>query len=194
MNSEVTQSAPTPGVLEWFYGVLFRPRETFATWPVEQAQGAAGLAVLVVSAIGGYTAAGAGAGAVMLGFFTYLGWLVFVWFTLTAMLFVIARILRPQGEFLPLLAATGLSFLPGIFWGPLAALAGWGSLGLALSVVGRLVLFGWWIRLLLAALRGVTGLSTGQAVLALVVAEVTLAAIPWTLFSLGLMSLVLAFS
>ena len=185
---------PSPGVLEWFYGVLFRPREVFSTWPLERAQGPAALAVLIVAAIGGYTSAGAGAGAVMLGFFTWLGWLVLAWFMLTGLVFVIGRIIRPQGEFLTLLSAVGLSLLPLIFSGPLAAVAAWGAFGTAIAVLGQLVLFIWTLRLLLAALKGVMGLSTGQAILALVVAEVMLAVVPWMLFALGLMSIALAVS
>jgi hypothetical protein len=197
MSSEVTtpqQAAPAPGVLEWIYGVLFRPREVFSTWPLDRAQGVAALVVLLVAAIGGYTSAGTGAGAVMLGFFTWLGWLVLSWFLVTGMVFVIARILKPQGEFLPLLSAIGLAYLPMIFSGPVAAMAGLGKFGLVIAVLGQLGIFIWTLRLLLAAIKGVMGLSSGQAVLTLVVAELTFAAIPWMLFTLGIMSMALAFS
>jgi hypothetical protein len=197
MSSEVTtpqQAAPAPGVLEWIYGVLFRPREVFSSWPLDRAQGVAALVVLLVAAIGGYTSAGNGAGAVMLGFFTWLGWLVLSWFLVTGLVFVIGRILKPHGEFLPLLSAIGLAYLPMIFGGPLAALAGFGKFGLAIAVLGELGIFIWTLRLLLAAIKGVMGLSTGQAVLTLVVAELTFAAVPWMLFTLGVMSLALALS
>jgi hypothetical protein len=196
MSSELTtpQAAPAPGVLDWFYGVLFRPREAFATWPIDRAQGAAGLSVLLVALIGGFTSAGTGGDAVVLGFFTWLGWLVLGWFTSTALLFVIGRVMRQQGEFLPLLSAIGLALLPMILVGPLHAVAAFAGIGTAIGVLGELAVFIWMLRLVVAAVKGVMGLSTGQAVLAIVIAEATLAAIPWLLFSLGIMSLVLAVS
>lgn len=194
MSSDVTTPQAAPGVLDWFYGVMFRPATVYATWPLERAPGAAGLAVLLVALIGGFTSAGAGGGAVTLGFFTWLGWLVLGWFTSTAMLFVIGRLMRPQGEFMPLLAAIGLAMLPMIFEGPLAAFASFGRFGAAIAALGSLAVFIWTLRLVVAALKGVMGLRTGQAVLAMVISELILAAIPWMLFTLGIMSLALAVS
>jgi hypothetical protein len=156
--------------------------------------GPAVLAVLLVALIGGFTSAGTGGGAVVLGFFTWLGWLLLGWFGSTAMLFVIGRIMRQEGEFMPLLAAIGLALLPMILEGPLAAFASFGKFGVAIAALGSLGVFIWSLRLVLAALKGVMGLRTGQAVLAMVVAELIVAAIPWMLFSLGFMSLMLAVS
>lgn len=197
MSSEFTHApaaAPAPGVLDWFYGVLFRPREVYATWPLDHAHSAAALAVLLVAVIGGFTSAGAGAGAVVLGFATWLGWLVLGWFTSTALMFVIGRVMTRQGEFMPLLAATGLAFLPMILAGPMTAIAKFGKVGLVIGTIGELAVLIWYLRLLLAAVKGVMGLTTGQAVIALVIAELTVAAVPWLLFTLGIMSLVLAFT
>jgi hypothetical protein len=194
MNSaaEPQDAGLAPDVLTWYYGMLFRPRESLATYRLDKALGAAGLAVALVAVVGGYISAGGGAATVMLGFFTWLGWLLVSWLVLTALLFVIGRIIHRKGEFGALLAATGLAYLPLLLFGPLHAVANWGVLGKALAAIGMIGVFLWWVRLLVAAVRQVMQLSTAQAVMAIVAAEVVMVGLPWVLVTLGIMSLALA--
>jgi hypothetical protein len=181
-----------PDVLTWYYGILFRPKEAYGTWRLDKALGSAALAVALVAVIGGYGSAGGGAGTVLLGFFTWLGWLVVSWLLLTSLLFIVGRIIRRKGDFGALLAATGLAYLPLIFLGPLHAVAGWGAFGTALAALGAIAVFLWWVRLLVAAVRQVMELSTAQAVMAIVAAEIVIGVLPWLLFTLGVMSVALA--
>jgi hypothetical protein len=181
-----------PDVLTWYYGILFRPKETLATYRLDKALGAAGLAVALVAVIGGYVSAGGGASTVMLGFFTWLGWLLVSWLVLTSLVFVIGHVMKRKGEFGALLASTGLAYLPLLLLGPLNAVASWGVFGTAVAALGMIAVFLWWVRLLVAAVRQVMQLSTAQAVMAIVAAEVVLVGLPWLLFTLGVMSLALA--
>lgn len=194
MTAELAPPAPQPGVLELFYGVLFHPKATFEAAPLDRLVGQGCLAIALVAAISALTAGGTGLGGLLLAFFSALGWLIVLWLVLSALVFVIARTWRPQGEFVPMLAATALSMLPWVLQAPLGVLYGWGPVGTAIAGLGSLALFIWWLRILVAAVRGVTGLATGQTILVLVLADVLIAATPLVMLALGLLSLAAIFS
>lgn len=191
MSSETTALRDDPpGGLALLYGVLFSARETFAVAPLERSLGLAAGVVAMVAFVGAASGAAVGGGMLFLSFLTWLGNLVISWLVLTGVLFVVSRIIRAQGDFVPLLAATGLAFLPWIFLGPLAVFGRWGTVGMAIAAIGLIGVFVWFIRTLVAGVRGATGLSTAQSLMALVATELVLVVLPAAAFTLMIMGLV----
>lgn len=187
MSSEL--HAPDRG-LSLLYGVLFRARETYAVAPLERSLGLAGVVIALVAFVAAASGAAVGGGMLVLSFFTWLGYLLITWLVLTGVLFAILRLLKSQGELVPLLAATGLAFAPWLLAGPLAVLARLGTAGKALAAVGAIAVFVWFVRTLVAGVRGASGLSTAQSLLALVLTELVLVGLPLAAAVLSVMGLV----
>lgn len=172
-------------LLDLFFGVLFRPRATFWEVALDRALGQGVGVILLVAAINAFASEVKGIGMLVLAFLTYTGWLALGWLVLTGVLFVVTHLLKPQGKFTDLLAATSLSFLPLMFEGPLHVISRWGTPGLTIAAVGTIGILIWFVRVLLAGVRGATGLTSGQAVTALVLSELVLVGIPLLFMLLG---------
>lgn len=195
MSSETTAlREDPPGGLALLYGVLFHARETFATAPLDRSLGLAAAVLALVAFVGAASGAAVGGGMLVLSFLTWLGNILISWLVLTGVLFVITRIIRAEGDFVPLLAATGLAFLPWIFLGPIAVFGRWGTVGMAIAAIGVIGTFIWFIRTMVAAVRGATGLSTAQSLMALVATELVLVVLPFAAFVLTMMGLVVLVS
>jgi hypothetical protein len=95
-------------------------------------------------------------------------WLV-VW---TAILFVVARLFRSEGRFSGLLSTLGFASVPNIFLVPLLVLLNLGGAGMLLQLLqaGLSFVFGIWALILqVLGIRESLALSTGQAVLVLLI-------------------------
>lgn len=171
--------------LDLFFGVLFRPRVTFFEVPLDRSLGQGLLVLVLVAVINAFASEVHGVGMVVLAFLTWLGYLMLAWAVLTAVLFVVTHLIRPQGKFVDLLAATALSFLPWILEGPLHVVSRWGTGGLTVAAIGTIAVFVWFFKILLAAVRGATGLTSAQAVTALVLSELVLVGVPLLFMLLG---------
>lgn len=178
------------GGLALIYGVLFRPRDTFWEIPLDRSLGRGVLVLVLVAAINAFASEVRGIGMLLLAFATWLGWMTLGWLVLTAVLFVVTHLLRPTGKFTDLLAATSLSFLPLILEGPLHVVSRWGNGGLTVAAIGTVAVFIWFFRVLLAGVRGATGLTSAQAVTALVLSELVLVGVPLLFMTLATLMIV----
>lgn len=189
MNSAVELESPRPRGLELIYGALFRPDATLDGATMERAFGVGLGVVALLGAVYALTAGVTGVAGTFLAFLTYVGWTLLFWLVPTGALFVVTRAMRREGEIGALLAATALSMLPFLFAAPLAVVGQWGTFGAVVALIGLIGVVVWSVRILLAGIRGVTGLSTGQSVLALFVSQTILMTLPLLMLVLTVMSI-----
>jgi hypothetical protein len=179
-------SAP-PSVLEWFYGVLFRPRETFALEALPQALGAGLWAIALAALFGTLTFGAPGTAWLPLAFGVTFAWDVVGWLAISCLLYLVTRLFTGQGELKAFLASTALAGLPWLFLAPFYGLRAWGTGGQWLAALAISALFLWWAWLVLKAVGGSTGLGLGRSFAAVVIAIGLVAALPFVLGTLGIL-------
>lgn len=185
---------PAPAGLDVFYGVLFRPTETFRALGADTPLGLGAAAMLAVAVVIGFAFAPQRPGAVVLAIVIALGWLFLSWLLLTGSLFIVGRLMVGRGEIQPLMAGTALAFLPFLLVGPMAAFSSFGRWGVLLAALFFVAATLWWLRILQAAARGIMDLTNGQGVMAIVGMELLLSAVPMTYMTLWILTLVLVVS
>lgn len=190
MNNAVdTRSGPSD-LLAVLYGVLFRPRATFAHSDWARALGAAVGVQLLVALVTGLSIAGANPFSLMLAFMSLFGLQVLYWGLSAAFAFVFARGWGAKGDFAPLVAAWGVGSAPALLSAPLLVLRGSGPFGLAVAGLGSVALLVWIAWLWVLAVRSVAGLDGAKALAVVALSQFLLVAAPLAAFFLAGLSLV----
>ncbi len=169
-------------VLDWLYGVLVSPVETFRTVAREKPVGAAVLLIFSVTVLQAAATSPLGASAMQafeielsrawiitgssaLSFFGSLIGILIVYGT--------SALFRPSGDLAGTLSAIGFSQFPTLFGIPASLLSRTPGVGF----LGGLISFGvgiWTLALAVMALRESRGLSTGKSILSYVIAGIVL--------------------
>jgi len=171
--SETGTGPPRQGILDVFYGVLFKPRETMEALAERPPLGlgvATFVGVSVVSGLVGFSRA-----RINLPDATYegagFGWPLLVtvplglvlWFVLVAIYHLTADLLGGRGSGRALLALAGLAQLPGIFRAPVILLGR--GLGTGLDTILLIALWLWTLYLTALSIKSTHALPMGRAVL-----------------------------
>lgn len=153
---------PPLGPVEVAYGILFEPVNTFKALTSAPPPLGLVLATVLGAPVVVALAAGGSLAPAIAGAAWYLLW----WLVSTAVLALAAELFGGQGRARDLLLLLGLTRLPALLAAPLQLLA---PASPALAVLGQVAVALWALVLAGLAVRENYGLSTGQAVAALVV-------------------------
>lgn len=177
MQHEEAQRAVALSPLDAFFGVLFRPTETFGQWKDEVPLAAALGWLAFLAGNLAFVVAPAGIAGLLFTWLVVVSCLMFFWLLLAALVFVVGSFFGGRGGIFGVLGAVAYAFLPLIFLAPISA---WwlteGNSGAVGAAILSVLL--WWGHALTAAVRGSMQLSGGQAALTLMGAELAVVGIP----------------
>ena len=177
MRTDLVNDSGLPDGLAALYGVLFRPQGTFDAWGDEAPLGAAFFLLAALSVVLALALAPSGIGALVLTWAVLVGWLTFVWLLLSSLAYVVGSLLGGRGALPGVMGAVAFAFSPLMLLAPVGAW--WWSGGPAVAVgVATLAVLLWWGHVLHAAVRGSMGLTSTQATLAILGAELAAVGIP----------------